>query len=153
MTAIPEGLPPLADAMTPADLLAHKAAIQKMVGPKCDSTVFILGAGTGACIVLNPFGISGAESKTISGKTWKDCFEAAWAIASGQAAEVREKRIRQLALALVDLSYAEASPSVAISLVVGRGFSKDEIEDIGRAAENRAALMLHSNHAIVIAQD
>jgi len=131
-------LPPLAEAMTARDLVAHEVALRKSLGPSAD--VYFSLNGDGAVVSLYPAGMissaPGYSSKWIYQPTWPEAIDAARAWIASHGAVHRDNRIRAMALAIIDLT--DQHGRCDRSMLARRNFTVAELDDLTAAACQRA---------------
>lgn len=129
-------LPPLAEAMTAADLSTHEKALRAALGARGD--VYVSAVAGGASVALYPGGIcsSSRDSKHFRAPTWPEAFAAARAWIATHATVHRDNRIRAMALAIIDLTDQHGRCDRA--MLTRREFSGAEVDDLRDAACQRA---------------
>lgn len=132
-------LPPLAEAMTASALTAHVKEITRLIGTeKAHVHISPMGyGGNDAYIACNTnWCYPGDEAVSFVGKTWPEAIGQAYAWAHSRPAIDRDKLIRRLALAIIDLT--DQHGECTERLLRTREFSSAEIREHHEAACTRA---------------
>lgn len=127
-------LPPLAEAMTAADLIVHEQALNALV-PGASVNISFISSGP----YVSFHGRSGKLRDSIIGATWPEVITEARMWASTHTAVHRDNRIRAMALAIIDLTDQHGRCDRA--MLTRREFSGAEVDDLRDAACQRASEM------------
>lgn len=137
---IPAELPPLADAMSAADLIAHEKSIAATLGPKADTYASTNRHEAGAHIMVYPDGICGKDRPHhFNAPAWPEAIRQAYAWASTRKTVWRDDLIRRMALAVIDLT--DQHGKCTERLLRGRDFTRDDVIEHHEAACVRAGEM------------
>jgi hypothetical protein len=132
---------PVADAMTASDLVQHARQIAVLIGTK-NAECFVSASGhkdnEARVSCYTNWLTTGADSghESFSGRTWAEALAQAYAWARTIKIVARDKRIRELALAIVDLT--DQHGSCRVEHLRARRFSDAEIAELRDAALTRA---------------
>jgi hypothetical protein len=138
MTTDLADLPPLAEAMTAADVHKHVEEIARCLGGKaeCYGNVSAKGAG----VQIYPLGLCGhGDDQFIRLPTWPEAITAARTWAATHHTVARDTLIRRLALAILDLTDQHGRCTEA--MLRGRDFASADIREHHEAACARAGEM------------
>lgn len=138
MTATTE----IADAMTAFDVLANLRALNEKLGSRSASVTLVVGAydKEPVYLAIRPDGYAaGAESHSITGKTWAHAIEAAANWIDQSQAVRRDTTIRKMALAVIELT--DEHTKCTDAMLKRRDFSVDQIEEFHELACVRAGEM------------
>jgi hypothetical protein len=138
MTTTIETLPPLADAMTQADVRAHLIALSEE-SRSIVSAVTNSARHDESLTIIIDVGSGWRDNKHIRGATWPETITAARAWLATHATVHRDNRIRAMALAIIDLTDQHGRCDRA--MLTRREFSGAEIDDLKDAACKRASEM------------
>lgn len=131
-------LAPVTDAMTARALAAHCRAIEALIGGKPECGISSWYTGTQACVSIYTDGIGGsATAEYFHAADWPEAFAAAYAWAAAYKPVAREKIIRRMALAVIDLT--DDHGKCTVQLLRNREFSAAEIAEFSEAACVRAS--------------
>jgi len=128
-------LPPLTEAMTAKDLIAHERALRQEFPGGGVTLSFI---DSGVFVSFRAYGRYETD-KTIYGDTWPDAITAARAFLATHATVHRDNRIRAMALAVIDLT--DQFGRCDRAMLARREFSGAEIDALKDAACVRASEM------------
>ena len=136
-------LPKISEAMTAADVSAHCVRLQRALGPKSRISVTISHDGNGhhtPTMLLYPSGICISDGCVHLNKPdFPALFAAAEAWIKARPVVDREKCIRKLALAIIDIT--DEHGTCTSRLLRGQGVAADEIAALHEAACERAGEM------------
>lgn len=137
-------LPPLAEAMTAADLRRHERALTQLLGgAHAEVSISVSRGGHpddhNATVFLYPDGLRGPSFKLFQGGTWRDAIERARAWAVEARANLADARTRKMSLAIIE---ASGPDGVCLEGALrAAGFTLAEIAEFGEAACDRADAM------------
>lgn len=138
-------LPSLTESMTAADLVAHCRALRDELGGEaevyCDVRVNKYSdPNKAAGVQIYPLGIcSPGDNQHLAEATWPEVFAKAAEWVRANRTVARDKRIRQMALAIIDITdtYGRCDRSALIR----RNFTSAEIDALSALACERAGEM------------
>jgi hypothetical protein len=131
-------LPPLAAEMSAQALRAHLDALDKLIGSGFNSGVYPSRGPDYVCVYCYETSAS-THPPDFKGPTWKEAFEKAHAWATTNLASRREKRVLELAVAIMLLK--DEHGRVDVAMLHGRGFNAAEIAQLHGAACVRAGMI------------
>ena len=135
MMPIAATLPPLSDAMTAADLAAHRDDLRCRLGERAHVSVAPDGWSGAARVSLYEDGMC-RDGHTICAPTWPDAIERARAWIATRGVVRRDALIRRMALAIIDIS--DRDGLCCERALVRAGFSAVEVAQHGADACARA---------------
>lgn len=143
-------MPALDERMSAADLAVHVKALRREMGGKADVYLHAGGDGEPVSLAIYPQGLVGGgdRGEHFHATTWPVAFAAASEWVRVQRVVVRERRIREMALAIIDLTDTDGACTEAS--LRRRGFPADEVRDLSAAACERASEMAGNAPFVVV---
>jgi hypothetical protein len=132
-------LPALDERMSAADLALHVTALRREMGGKAEVYLHTWDESEPVRLAVYPNGICSRDVEHFRGLMWPAAFAAAFEWARTQRVVIRERRIRQMALAIIDLT--DTDGACTKHGLRRREFTDDEIRDLSAAACERASEM------------
>jgi hypothetical protein len=129
-------LPTLRDAMTAAELTAHQRHMAELLGSPGGAVFVLSGGGTvGLMLQWN----NNTRTQHFRKSTWPEAITAAYAWLATRPVIARAERVRQMALAIIDIK--DQDGSVKEWRLHARDFTAAEIAELGAEACARAGEM------------
>ena len=147
---VPTTLPPLADAMTAADLRACERVIAALIGGDAEADITVGGGQHGpAYAAVQPHRWPN-ETGRWSGffPTWPEAIRAAHAYAATYAPVQRNASIRRMALAVISLTDEHGTCTEAA--LIRQKFTAAEVADLHELACERAGEMAGNQPFVVV---
>ena len=143
-------LPPLADAMTAADLWICEHVIASLIGGDARVMIMTSGhAGQHVQVAVYPSGITRDRGRqTFSSSTWPEAIRAAHAYAATYAPVQRNATIRRMALAVISLTDEHGTCTEAA--LIRQNFTAAEVADLHELACERAGEMAGNQPFVVV---
>lgn len=132
-------LPPLADAMTAADLARHAAAIAVIAGLPADKVYMSIGAERLPNETARVFVDLPKSYQLFRGAAWPEAVRSAHEWAALQGPVERNAIVRRMALAIIGIT--DEYGSCSESALIRAGFGLRDIEHYGADACQRASEM------------
>jgi hypothetical protein len=141
---------PAADAMTAAEVMAALTEIARKIGPKTEFGLTVMRRYGGNDVLLTAYvnGMSAAGYLHFDGRTFQEVIAKSRAWAETFIAERRAIVIREMALAIIDLT--DQNGAVTDRALAERNFCADDIRELATAACHRASNMANLRPFIVV---